>query len=123
MQSAVMQAESATFQLINQNIDDHEFRQKYPNILSVLAKLDVSPEHELLLPPDVYPTGNQIIRDFEKLKYNAIELRGKSEYPLHSPEITVIDARLKCAEEAKNLRGKIEAFHERLSTVYRQTFE
>ena len=56
--SAMGKAEMHVYKLLHGNEDEEEFRRSYPDLLSVLAKLDVTPEQYFLLPDHLYPMGH-----------------------------------------------------------------
>lgn len=81
MKSALNTAEITIYALLNGAYDDHEFHNRYPNLISGLNGLDLSAHHRLVLDADPYAGGYQIINAIENLKREALDLWEKNEVP------------------------------------------
>ena len=122
MDEALNTAETEMYMLLNGDQDDQQFRARYPNLLSELRRLDLSPEQRLLLTTDPYPMGNRIRAAIEHLKHEAVDLWGKTRYPIHSPSMSVVDARLEGTARVLALRKEVDALRQALSDDHRKTY-
>jgi hypothetical protein len=128
MYSALMSAESQMYALLKDEgqiggISDQEFRQTYPDLLRALVKLDLSPEHRLLVPSDTYERGNRIQHAFDQLKYETLDLWEKTRYPLHSPVLNTVDARLQSSQRISALRKHVDDLRKDLESAYQKTYQ
>jgi hypothetical protein len=128
MYSALISAESQMYALLKDEgqvggISDEQFRETYPDLLRALVKLDLSPEHRLLVPSGTYEQGHRIQRAFDELQYETLDLWEKTRYPLHSPVLNAVDARLQSTERISALRKQVDDLRKRLETAYQKTYE
>ena len=67
--------------------------------------------------------GDEDIRAaIEHLKHEAVDLWGKTRYPISSPSMSVVDARLEGTERVLALRREVDALRQALSDDYRKTY-
>jgi hypothetical protein len=123
MEAALISAEVEIYALLNGTHDVEEFKKRYPDLASELTKVDLSGDQRLVLAADPYPPGNAIRRAVESLKYEAIQWWSKTNFPIGTSSLSVVDARYKCTVRVKQLRQQIEALRQRLAEDYRKTYE
>lgn len=123
MQSALNGAEVEIYGLLSGRFDDHEFRKRYPDLTSDLAKLDLALDQRLVLDTDPYPPGNRILLDLRNLKHEAIGWWEKTRYPEDRPSLSVIDANYECSMRVKQLRQQVEALRQALAQEHRKTYD
>ncbi len=90
MEKTLTAAEVEIYALLHNRNDEQEFRQRFPNLISELAELDLSLDQRLVLDDDPYPFGNGIRQSVEDLKQMAIDRAEKTKYPLPSPALSIL---------------------------------
>ncbi|MGI9068570.1 MAG: hypothetical protein ACR2HX_19480 [Pyrinomonadaceae bacterium] len=123
MENALNAAEIEVYGLLNGAHDDYQFRARYPDLISTLKQFDLSPDKRLILDGDPYPVGHNIRLALEKLKNDAIDWHGQTEFPVDSPVMTVVDARYACTTRVKEIREIVEGLRRILSEQYKKTYE
>ena len=59
--------------ILHDTIDQDELFATWPNLISQLAKMDIPIKLRVLLPEDIYPKGQDIIRELEGLRAKAVQ--------------------------------------------------
>ena len=106
-----------------EEFEDDTFRERYPDLIPTLSKLDLSPENRLLVPSGTYERGFRIARTLDDLKQEALQLWEQTKYPMHAPSLSSVDARLRCTEMVGALRKEVDALREGLERAYQRTYE
>jgi hypothetical protein len=68
IESAVTRASLLTSSFIKKTISEDEFRSRWPDLISVLARKDIPVRLSVLLPPNTYERGIQITMQLEELQ-------------------------------------------------------
>jgi hypothetical protein len=123
MEKAINGAEIEIYALLHSRKNDDEFRQAFPNLLSDLARLDLSLQHRLVLDFDPYPLGNDIRQAFEELKQHSLSRWEKTQYPQDSPVLSISDASYECSLAIEGIRERIDALRRQLAKEYKNTYE
>jgi hypothetical protein len=123
MERALVGAEAEIYGLLNGAHDEHEFRKRYPDLISDLKALDLSPHHRLVLDTDPYDSGYRISKALEELKYEALDQWEKTRYPVHAPSLNVTEARYGATLRVRQLREQVQELRQQLSAQYRKTCE
>jgi hypothetical protein len=123
MEKALTAAEVETYALLQSKIDEQEFRQRYPNLVSELAEFDLSLDQRLILDDDPYPLGNGIRKAVEDLRQLAIERWEQTRYPKSSPTLSVVDASYECSMTVEAIRERIDELRQQLAKQYRATLD
>jgi hypothetical protein len=106
LSSALIQVESLTSALQSNSIDEEQFRNKYPDVISTLAKMDPPSHMIVMLPESAYARGHEILMGFERLK--ALNLMS------HSSN--------ECFDMVSTLRAMINGLQDYLRQEYLKTF-
>jgi len=123
MEKALTAAEVEIYALLHGTINEQKFRQRYPNLISELAELDLSLDQRLVLDEDPYPFGNGIRQAVEDLKQLAIDRLEKTRYPQPSPTLSIVDASYECSLTIEGIRQRIDELRQQLSKEYRATLD
>ncbi|HBB89498.1 MAG TPA: hypothetical protein DC047_17985 [Blastocatellia bacterium] len=123
MERALTAAEIEIYALLHGTIDEQQFRQRYPNLVSDLAEFELSLDQRLVLEEDPYPLGNGIRQAVEDLKQQALNRWEKTQYPQGSPALSIVDASYECSLVIEGIRQRVDTLRQQLSTEYRTTLD
>jgi len=123
MEKALTAAEVEIYALLRGTVDEQQFRQGYPNLISALATLDLSLDQRLVLDDDPYPFGNGIRQAIEDLRQMALDRWEKTRYPQPSPALSIVDASYECSLIVEGIRQRVDELRQQLSKEYRATLD
>lgn len=129
IEALLIQAESKVFSLLQGRIDEHDFLVSFPDVLTQLASMDLSPEQRTLLPKDIYYSGHKIHRGLESIKVDALHAASRmrlenesGELLNHSQTVAWANDLQHAANQLSSLRTEAATFRNRLSDEYRKTY-